>query len=242
MVRTLIADEGDLSVEGFQIQANNDHDDDTVSFRTVCKAPNIGQEITVNETPYTVKAYGTIYALDFTNTSGDHEKDNLQPYHTLLAKGLQDIGKGDEKVKAYVGSNKFGGKIYTYGYEATPIGTINGWDELDDTHTYYSRTMIRMDDYMANTIHVRAFVVTNNDEFIYSEDIVAVSVAEIADYLYQNSMSKNKAAHDYLYDKILHNSILSEGDNKFYRPNPIVEYGWNSNLYTPKNVYTGKTA
>ncbi len=238
----LIADEGDLSVEGFQIQANNDHDDDTVSFRTVCKAPNIGQEITVNETPYTVKAYGTIYALDFTNTSGDHEKDNLQPYHTLLAKGLQDIGKGDEKVKAYVGSNKFGGKIYTYGYEATPIGTINGWDELDDTHTYYSRTMIRMDDYMANTIHVRAFVVTNNDEFIYSEDIVAVSVAEIADYLYQNSMSKNKAAHDYLYDKILHNSILSEGDNKFYRPNPIVEYGWNSNLYTPKNVYTGKTA
>ena len=73
-------------------------------------------------------------------------------------------------------------------------------------------------------------------------DIVAVSVAEIADYLYQNSMSKNKAAHDYLYDKILHNSILSKGDNKFYRPNPIVEYGWNSNLYTPKNVYTGKTA
>ena len=227
----LTADKADLSVEGFQIQANDEHNDGYVNFRTVCKAPNIGESISAGGKPYTVRAYGTIYALDFTNTSGDHNKDNIKVYHTMLKGDLQDIGDG---VQAHLGANTFGGKNRTYGYEATPIGTINGWDPLDPEHTYYSRTMTKMDENMANTIYVRAFVVAESGEFIYSEDTAEISVAEIADYLYENSMSKNVVAHEYLFNNILHNTILQEAGSTYWREQPK-EYGWNGSLYTPQN-------
>ncbi len=232
-----------LSVEGFQIQTymqtTTKAGVNDINFRTVCKAPNKGATFRASDgTEYTVEKYGTIYAIDKANVAGDYENSKLQPYHTLLDDNLSNDPNG---VPCYKGVNNYGGSVVAYGYEATPLGVIDGWDESKDC-TYYSRTMTGLNQLLGNAIYVRAFIVTKDKKIIYSAKPLMTSVADIASYLYKNNMSKNVEAHDFLYQDILNSPLLQAVSNKFYEESPR-EYGWNSSLYQPEaKLYTGQSA
>jgi len=219
---------GDLNVEGFQIRINNPSEE-SVAYRTVCKAPNVGDTITAGGNSYTVASVGTIYTLDPTNKTGNHANDVLNASYTHLDSDPEHIVEGEEYT--YEGLQTYNSKNQTYGYVATGNAILSGWNASDTEHTYYAMTMQGMDANMANTIFVRAFVKATDGTIIYSPKTAITSVARIANDLYTNNYVSNYAAHNYLYEAILHQSILSENNNIYYRDTPL-EYGWNSNLYT----------
>lgn len=215
-------------MKGFQIRSNGEADN--VAFRTVCKAPAVGDTIAAsNGKKYTVKAMGTIYALD-TNDTGYLANDQLDESYTILDK---NSAAGEPFV--YKGANLYHGAMVTYGYVATEMGAVKEWDDDDRESLYYVRTMTGMDAKIQNTIHVRAFVITEEGEIIYSTNTAAASVAQIADNLYTNSKSKNSTAHQYLYNRILNNSAILSTSNPYYRI-VTIPYGWNNNLYAPEAI------
>ena len=71
-----------IAVEGFQIKTNGTSETG-ISFRTVCKAPNVGETVTVGDTTYTVKNMGKIFVLD-TNNNGYRKNDTLDTTYTIL--------------------------------------------------------------------------------------------------------------------------------------------------------------
>ena len=213
-----------IGIEGFQIRTN-DTEKCGVSFRTVCKAPNVGSTIQVDGISYQVKDIGTIYVLDM--------NDNLDESYTYLNPNLQT--KYDEEGNPYTYYPGDKDPLLTYGYIATQKGILNGWNVSDSEHTYYIRTMQNMDSMLEYTIYVRAFVVGEDSQgkqlIIYGDKVTGMSIPEVADYLYKNSMASNYQGHRYLYSNIL-NQISP--DNPYYR-NETVDYGWNDNLFTPSN-------
>lgn len=216
----------EAAVKGFQIRSNGEADN--VAFRTVCRAPAVGDTIAAsNGETYTVKAVGTIYTLDI-NDTGYIVNDQLDESYTILDKNSVE---GEQFI--YKGANLYNGAMVTYGYVATEMGTVKEWDDDDREGLYYVRTMTGIDAKIQNTIHVRAFVVTEEGEIIYSTNTVSTSVAQIADNLYTNSKSKNNTAHQYLYNAILNNSAVLSVSNPYYR-NMKILYGWNNNLYSPE--------
>lgn len=215
-----------VMVEGFQIKTNNTTD--TVGFRTVCKAPNKGSQIVASDgRTYTVESMGTIYTLD-TNYNGYRRNDVLNASYTLLN---PTVVSGQSYT--YVGANKYDGAQRTFGYVATDAGVAKDWNTSDKDNTYYVRTMNGMsaNNMLEYSIHVRAFVVTTDGTIVYGKKTACISVAEVADYLYKNSKSKNFTAHKYLY-----NSILTKvaNTNPYYRDSTL-SYGWDSQLFTPAN-------
>lgn len=215
-----------VMVEGFQIKTNNTTD--TVGFRTVCKAPNKGSQIVASDgKTYTVESMGTIYTLD-TNYNGYRRNDVLNASYTLLN---PTVVSGQSYT--YVGANKYDGAQRTFGYVATDAGVAKDWNTSDKDNTYYVRTMNGMsaNNMLEYSIHVRAFVVTTDGTIVYGKKTACISVAEVADYLYKNSKSKNFTAHKYLY-----NSILTKvaNTNPYYRDSTL-SYGWDSQLFTPAN-------
>ena len=227
-----------IGITGFQVRMANPGDELNVAFRAVCNAPNKGSRIVIGNTEYAVKEYGTIYALDPNNT-GYKENDKLSEKYTLL--DTTDYSYRGEGYK-YRGIEK-----YTFGtnYLSPAFGYLEehgvyaDWDKSDTENSYYIRTMEMMNDFVSNTIHVRAFIeaeyVENGETktaLIYSEKIRTVSVAQIANYFYVNGMANNQPAHDYLYNSILHNTELLNKRNPYYLSSPI-EYGWNSGIVTP---------
>lgn len=233
----------EIAVEGFQIKTNDIANQTSVAFRTICKAPNVGSEITGSDgNTYTVQSMGTIYAID-TNYTGYKKNNHLVALYTFLDSEAVDSTVQEKYGYKYVGANKYEGNNRTKGYIATEIGISNDWNASDTTHTYYVRTMEGMDEQMAYSMHVRAFVVATdadgNEVFIYGESTAVSSVAQIADYLYKNSMSRNYSAHKYLYTNILNSDYLKadeaagrETNNVYYR-DVALDYGWNGILYVP---------
>ncbi|MCR5430166.1 MAG: hypothetical protein K6E58_02920 [Eubacterium sp.] len=218
----------DISVEGFQIRSN--YPDGTtpssVAYRTMCKAPKAGSTVKAGGKTYTVASVGTIYALD-TNTRDKDGTNVLDASYTLLNE--TPITGEDYH---YTGYRTYQGVNKTFGYLAGPDAVISDYKAGDTDNTYYAFTMQNMDEFMANTIWVRPFVVANDSAgtIIYGKSTAFTSVAEIANVLYTNSMCKNKTSHDYLYSAILNNSRLQQAQNPFYRTTEIT-YGWNGNLY-----------
>lgn len=230
----------DIAVEGFQIRTNDVVNQTSVAFRTVCKAPNIGTTITGSDgNTYKVASVGTIYAID-PNWTGYKKNNKLNSLYTLL----DATTVIDDQEYRYVGANLYDGNQHTYGYVATEKGYMSSWKPEDNTHTYYVITMEDMDAKMAYAMHVRAFVVATDGTIIYGESTAVSSVAQIADYLYTNSMSKNYSAHKYLYENILHSTHLAANatygrdvNNLYYRDMRI-DYGWNGILYVPGTTAT----
>lgn len=215
-----------VMVEGFQIKTNNTTD--TVGFRTVCKAPNKGSQIVANNgKTYTVESMGTIYTLD-TNYNGYRRNDVLNASYTLL-----NPTAVSGQTYTYVGANKYDGAQRTFGYVATDAGIAKDWNTSDSANTYYVRTMNGMsaNNMLEYSIHVRAFVVATDGTIIYGKKTACISVAEVADYLYKNSKSKNFTAHKYLYSSIL---TKVANTNPYYRDSTL-SYGWDSQLFTPAN-------
>lgn len=219
-----------IGVEGFQIKTNNTSD--KVAFRAVCKAPNIGSKFTLGGREYTVKDVGTIYTLD-TDTSGIHGNAKVGDEYTELSSTTVDNAE-----HKYVGRKKYKEEQKeeqrTYGYLATEKGVYKDWNAEDTQNSYYVRTMYDGEGYtvVEHTIHVRAFIVAtyNNKEYIvYGKNVAHMSIAEVANYIYENSLSSNFTGHKYLYESIL--SRLNQ-KNPYYK-NSTVAYGWNDNLYTP---------
>lgn len=231
-----------ITVEGFQIKTNGNRYYNTkgevlfdeegsekkVAFRTICKAPDIGQNITVSGKNYTVKNTGVIYTID-PNSSGNSADDVLDNTYSIL--NTQAIS-GNEYT--YRGARQYNNMDYTYGY----VTTDNGILSKEDGTMKYVRTMSNNSYYdsndstlkvMTNSFHVRGFVVAEDGTLIYGTDTVTMSIPEVANYLYKNVLSSNYNGHAYLYD-----TILSKIDNKNpYYCDHIVDYGWNDNLYDP---------
>lgn len=211
-----------VGIEGFQIRTN-DADGFGVAFRTVCKAPNVGSTIDVDGVSYLVKDMGTIYVLDMNN--------NLDESYTYLNPNPQS--KNDENGNSYTYYTGYKNSSLTYGYIATESGVFSGWNVTDSDNTYYVRTLTNNERILEYTMHVRAFILAegaNGEQvIIYGENIAEMSIAEVADYLYKNSMASNYQGHKFLYDNIL--NVISTS-NQYYR-NETVDYGWNDNLFTP---------
>lgn len=219
----------EIAVEGFQIRSNYPDDataeeKNNVAYRTMCKAPKAGNTVKAGGKTYTVGDVGTIYAID-TNTRDKQGTNVLDASYTLLN---ETPITGQQY--SYTGLRKYGGNNVTYGYLASGEAIISDYKAGDRDNTYYAFTMRNMNAQMANTLWVRPFVVATDGTIIYGKSTAYTSVAEIANVLYTNSMSKNVTSHDYLYNKILHNSILQQAQNPFYRDAQI-QYGWNANLY-----------
>ena len=220
-----------VDVEGFQIRTNKT--ENSVAYRAICKAPNVGSTITVDGSSYTVEDIGTIYTID-TDDSGDVGNSKVDGrVYTLLDPTAVDSDVEKAKGYKYVGENLYEGSNRTYGYIATDEGIISSGETTDTENTYYVRTMEGMDELKEYTLHVRAFVTAIDTDgsrvFIYGSRVADVSVAEIAYYIYVKSLSSNYSGHDYLYNNIL--SKISS-NNPFYMSTTI-NYGWNDNLYTP---------
>lgn len=217
-----------LTVEGFQIRSNygTEESGDTVAYRTLCKAPKAGSKIVVGGQEYEVAQFGTSYAIDPNNTTGDNDNNTIDASYTLLDpttySGHQWTYKG-------LSTRTVGGNNVTYGYIANGDAIIDDWKESDTDNTYYAFTMdnITLEAGMTNTLFIRPFIVTTSGNIIYGKTTAYTSVAEIADVLYTNSMSKNSTAHKYLYDHICH-AISSS--NAHYKANEV-QFGWNGNLY-----------
>lgn len=219
----------DIAVEGFQIRSNYPDDataeeKNNVAYRTMCRAPKAGNTVKAGGKTYTVRDVGTIYAID-TNTKDKEGTNVLDASYTLLN---ETPITGQQYT--YTGLRQYGGNNVTYGYVAGDEAIISDYKAGDRDNTYYAFTMRNMNAQMANTLWVRPFVVATDGTIIYGKSTAYTSVAEIANVLYTNSMSKNVTSHDYLYNKILHNSILQQAQNPFYR-NTQIQYGWNANLY-----------
>lgn len=241
----LVSDE--IGIKGFQIRSNRygtaaeiaeDEEKFGVSFRVVGTAPQIGQNITVNGLSYKVKKVGVIYVLD-TNKKGYNGTNEYEDEKFTLI-----------DINSYSIDEKTGAKIYkginttdrTYGYESTEIGLMNS--DTPDT-VVFCRTMTKMENYIANTIHTRTFVVAEDEAgkevIIYGKNIKSLSVAELANYLYVNNACTNVYAHQFLYNKILNGkngdesaeSVLEQADNPYYR-NAEIPYGWNGSIFTPE--------
>lgn len=234
--QTLISPQ--VGITGFQIRMANPGDELNVAFRVVCSAPNRGSIITVHDTDYVVKEFGTIYTLD-PNTSGDEKNDILDASYTLLDT-IDYTSLGWEYKYRGLKKYTFGGNYVspTFGY-LEEKGVYADWDKSDTENTYYVRTMEEMNDFVPNSIHVRAFVEAEYEEngeirtaIIYSEKIRSVSVAQIANYFYVNGMANTQTAHDYLYDNILHNTSLLSRKSPYYLSSAL-EYGWNSGVVNP---------
>lgn len=219
----------EISVEGFQIRSNypdgaSTEEKNNVAYRTMCKAPKAGNTVKAGGKTYTVRDVGTIYAID-TNTRDKQGTNVLDASYTLLN---ETPITGQQYT--YTGLRKYGGNNVTYGYVASGEAIISDYKAGDRDNTYYAFTMRNMNAQMANTLWVRPFVVATDGTIIYGKSTAYTSVAEIANVLYTNSMCKNVSSHNYLYNKILHNSILQQAQNPFYRTTEI-QYGWNGNLY-----------
>ena len=228
-VSTSVKYSSEIAVEGFQIRSNYPDDataeeKNNVAYRTMCKAPKVGNTVKANGKTYEVADVGTIYAID-TNTKDKEGTNVLDASYTLLN---ETPITGQQYT--YTGLRQYGGNNVTYGYVAKGEAIISDYKAGDRDNVYYAFTMRNMNAQMANTLWVRPFVVATDGTIIYGKSTAYTSVAEIANVLYTNSMSKNVTSHDYLYNKILHNSILQQAQNPFYR-NTQIQYGWNANLY-----------
>ena len=211
----------DISVVGYQIKTNGEIRKG-ISFRTLCQAPNPGSIISVNGTDYTVTNLGVIYTKDI-NTSGMNASNvldksytelNTIPYSQLISSGVYDF--------KYIGMKSYQNEVVTFGYIATDKGVIGS----KDGYTNYVRTMTKMDPYVTNCLHIRAFVEAVDKEgknvIIYGSTGSLASVAEVAYKVYMKSAAQDEEGHNYIYDIILNKLPKS---NPFYKDTPE-EYGW----------------
>ena len=215
----LVSDE--IALQGFQMKTNN-NDQCGISFRAICKAPIIGSSIKVGGVAYTVKSVGTSYVLD-TNQSGSRTGDVYSKKYTVLNPDITADG-------TYVGLLD---SFATRGFLATKEGEYIGYNSSDKEHVYYVMTLIHMDEFTTNTIHVRAFVVatdaSGNEVIIYGSKKGATSIAQIASNIYRNSKAPNYAAHQYLFNAILNNTSVVPKTNPYYYSTEV-EYGWSGNV------------
>lgn len=220
-----------ITIEGFQIKTNNPGKN--VAFRTVCKAPNVGKNIMASDgNTYKIKNIGTIYTLDI-NKDGTRENDVLDTSYTMLDPTAVSSTITNEMGYTYVGANLYNETQRTFGYIATGAGIATNWNINDVDNTYYVRTMDggSQDSMMEYTIHVRAFIVTTDGVIVYGKNTSSISIAEVADYLYESSKAPNYIAHQYLYNNIL-NKVSNI--NPYYRTEKL-SYGWDSSLFVPDN-------
>ena len=227
--KTLMLTHDDVSVTGFQMKTNwpdEDQERNQIGFRTVCKAPNIGGNITVGEVTYTVAKIGTVYTV---------EPDKNIPDGVTFDASCTLLKSYNVTDDTYEVANPC-----SRAFVATEE---KGILEKNGTCSTYVQTMIGTIGQLhpGNKIHMRAFVVTTGGTIIYGKKSVSTSIARAAAYVYQKSLSSNYKGHEYLYEKILNvatfvptenTDFIITKQNPYYRDTPLV-YGWNDNLYTP---------
>lgn len=211
----------DISVIGFQIKTNVS-EEEGVSFRALCKAPDKGSIIRVQGKSYTIVNLGTIYTRDINETGINSNNFFEKSYTELDTTPYQHSDVTKKYGFKYIGQKDYNGEIVTFGY----IATDRGITEQENGCTTYIRTMTNMDSSVKNTLYIRGFAEVTDEEnnhlIVYGEKASAISIAELAYQVYGNSMAPDQEGHDYLYNEILHK--LPE-TNPFYKESPD-EYGW----------------
>lgn len=229
-----------IGVTGFQVKTNNrlsygntQYALDGVAYRTICRAPKKDSKIEVGGKQYTVTNVGTIYVPDPRN-----EANETATYLDLNG-GLKENtdSLNEDTYSYYAGTGDY--STLTFGYIATEEGILKNLDETSENINYVrSLAFLKNDKEYCQKLQmrmlVRAFVEAVDSDgkkvLIYGSDTQDISVAEIADYIYQNSLAANYQGHDFLYKEIL-NKI--DPSNPYYQ-DMTVNYGWNDNLYTPE--------
>lgn len=229
VVEESIITSDELEMHGYQVKIVTDNEGNVdIGFRAIAKGPHIGSTITVGEKEYEIAELGTIYALD-SDCSGNDDNKVLDETYMILDK---ETFADDGALKSYRGIKKYEGVNYTFGYIATEAGMTTIFGQDDPEHTYYVRTIIGMNELIANTIQVRNFAVATDGTLIYSERVYTTSIAEIANTLYVNGKMQSKEAHDEVFKYILNGELLeriheNNPDYPYYRTEQV-EYGWSS--------------
>ena len=228
-----------ISIKGFQIKTNgnryynasgevvfDEEGAEKVAFRTICRAPAVGETITVSDKSYKVKNVGIIYTID-PNATGDETKDVFDSSYSVL-----NTSQISGAAHTYIGAKRYNGNDYTLGYLATDDGILsNKGGYMEYVRTVRNNSYYGSDgslNVITNSFHARAFVVAEDGTIIYGNNVESMSIPEVAYYFYKNAMSSNYNGHAYLYDTIL--SRIS--GNKYYLSTKV-DYGWNDNLYDP---------
>lgn len=231
--QTVLLTSSDISVTGFQMKTNWPDEDtqrNQIGFRTVCKAPNIGGNITADGVTYTVAKIGTIYTM---------EPD------TNIPDGIS-FGASCTLLNSYNLADGTYNSVNPYALAVTATEENGIWKK-DNIYSSYVQTLQGTigELHPGNKIHMRAFVVTTGGTIIYSSKAVSTSIARVAAYMYQQSLSSNYKGHDYLYQKMVNverfvptvnTDMFVAKTNEYYR-NTTVVYGWNDNLYTPDDEH-----
>lgn len=225
----------DVSVLGFQMKTNWTETTDLIGFRSVCKAPSIGSKIKVGNTVYTVARIGTIETPEADSNVDDIVYDKTCTY--IESYTMTDDQSADDTAAGRVAP-----------FQIVHTATSEGIIGTDDGYSTYILTLRGAPGvmYPANSIHVRAFVVTTGGTIIYSKDAVKTSIVRVADYMYANSKISNVVGHEYLYNNILsvekfvptaNTDYFATKTNPYYRTEEQkVDYGWNNNLYTNQDA------
>ena len=222
----------EISVFRYQLKMKTDEVDcDSVSFRTVAKAPKAGEKIVAEGKEYTVDRVGIIYKLD-DNKSGKLENVVLDDSYTILDESTRT---GIDSNEYFTGIKNYKDKNRTFGYLASDIGIVNSFSKYDkneqniERYCYYVRTMTNMEPIMANSLIIRAFVLCTDGTIIYGKESQKQSVAEIAFTLYTDGRIGVETSFNYVFENILNSQLLKECNelygNKNYIETPL-EFGW----------------
>lgn len=228
-----------IKVVGFQIRCNEDdlamapHTAEDVAFRTVIKAPNIGDDITANGEKFKVSGYGTIYAKHPGIVGTD--ECNYLTTDTLLNLS----SKAGTSIITYTGKSRQDGILgNTVGYVNTSKAIIDTWDPSDKSSTYYAITMQKMHNVMKIAFQIRPFIIatdaSGNEVFIYSSSVETTSVVQVAYDMYTKGIAKNYDTHKYIYNHVLNcscmRSYFASNPSFPYYPLEEYEFGWSGNL------------
>lgn len=220
MLESVVEAKGNVEIRGFQM--NTDATPGAVSefapsFRVVSRAGKIAAVQKTGDTEdnpsiEAIVARGTIYAL-----AGGVSNDDMTVTYTPSNDNtkLGEISSNEEK-----GVHQF--------TATEEKGIVTNWsgaegDNDKDNYDYYAVTFKPVEyvvQGLTQEYKVRAYAISENGTVIYDTTeengyekpvVPTVSIYKMAEYLYNNSMMPNKAAHDYLYDNVL--NIVSITNN-----------------------------
>ena len=220
MLESVVEAKGNVEIRGFQM--NTDATPGAVSefapsFRVVSRAGKIAAVQKTGDTEdnpsiEAIVARGTIYAL-----AGGVSNDDMTVTYTPSNDNtkLGEISSNEEK-----GVHQF--------TATEEKGIVTNWsgaegDNDKDNYDYYAVTFKPVEyvvQGLTQEYKVRAYAISENGTVIYDTTeengyekpvVPTVSIYKMAEYLYNNSMMPNEAAHDYLYDNVL--NIVSITNN-----------------------------
>lgn len=191
---SLVADRGACNIADFVVTKEEEKQPATIDIN--------GYQIST-----TVEGFRTVYTVD--DPSDEVESVGLvYGYAAFASEEDMLIGSTNPMVNDYAGTNK--------GLSSVSFGNT-------DTSSSYVMTMkfgVKSAEFFNAKLYVRAYAKLKDGNVIYSQ-VRAVSIYNIANYLYQNTKMNTLDAHEYLY-----NNILTTVDSSYKK----VDFDWGNTI------------